>query len=141
MRLLLDTCVIPELRKAGINPRLKELMDGINEEDLFMSVISLGELVKGISFLDEGKRKRELLSWVSGLEKVFADRILNIDQETAHIWGEITAKAKKAGKIVPACDGLIAATALKHGLHLLTRNNADFVPTGVLIIDPWSTQQ
>ena len=106
-----------------------------------MSAISLGELVKGISLLDEGKRKREFLSWVSGLEKVFADRILNIDQETAHIWGEVTAKAKKAGKIVPACDGLIAATALKHGLHLLTRNNADFVPTGVLMIDPWSIQR
>ena len=139
MRLLLDTCVISELRKANINSRLKELMNVIDEKDLFISVISLGELVKGISLLDESQRKRELLSWVGGFEKIFADRILNIDQETAHIWGEVTANAQKKGKIVSACDGLIAATALKHGLHLLTRNSKDFVPTGVLIIDPWLT--
>ena len=139
MRILLDTCVISELRKADINPRLKELIDVIDEKDLFISVISLGELVKGISLLDEGQRKRELLSWIGGFERTFADRILHVDQETAHIWGEVTAKTQKAGKIVPACDGLIAATALKHGLHLLTRNSTDFAPTGVLIINPWLT--
>ena len=138
MRLLLDTCVISEMRKADMNPRLKELMDVVDEKDVFLSVISLGEIVKGISLLEESKRKRELSSWVGGLERIFSDRILEIDQETAHIWGEVTAKAQKIGKTVSACDGLIAAIALKHGLHLATRNSADFLPMGVMLIDPWA---
>ena len=137
MRILLDTCVISELRKADTHPRLKELMDVVDEHEIFISVISIGELFKGISLLEEGRRKRELLSWIGGLERNFADRILGIDQETAHIWGEVTAIASKAGKIVPACDGLIAAIALRHGLHLITRNSLDFAPTGVMVIDPW----
>lgn len=137
MRLLLDTCVISEMRKANAHPNIKKLMQEVDEMDVFISVISMGEIVKGISLLEEGKRKKELLSWVSGLERIFADRILEIDQETAHIWGEVTAKALKAGKTVPACDGLIAAMALRHGLHLVTRNAEDFKPTGVLFIDPW----
>lgn len=136
----MDTCVISEMRKVDINPRLKELMDTTDEEDIFISVISLGELVKGISLLEESRRKRELLSWIGGLERAFSDRILGIDQDTAHIWGEVTAKAGKMGKVIPACDGLIAAIALRHGLHLLTRNSKDFVQTGVMLIDPWSTR-
>ena len=138
MRLLLDTCIISEMRKADTTPAIKNLMNEVDETDIFISVISLGEIVKGISLLAEGKRKKELLSWVSGLERIFADRILEIDQETAHIWGEVTAKALKIGKTVPACDGLIAAIALRHGLHLVTRNAEDFKPTGVLFIDPWA---
>lgn len=136
MRILLDTCVISELRKSEINPRLKALLDAIDEQDIFLSVISLGELFKGISLLEEGQRKRELLSWIAGLERNFSDRILGIDQETAHIWGEITAKAGKKGKTIPACDGLVAAVALRHGLHLLTRNTVDFEPAGVMLLNP-----
>ncbi len=139
MKFLLDTCVISELRKESINPRLKEIMDMADEQDIFMSVISLGELVKGISLLEDSRRKRELVSWIGGFERTFTDRILNIDQETAHIWGEVTAKAQKSGKIVSVSDGLIAASAIRHGLHLITRNSKDFTPTGVMIIDPWSS--
>ena len=139
MKFLLDTCVISELRKVNMNPRLKELMDSADEEDLFMSVVSIGELVKGVFLLEESRRKREISSWVNGIEKNFADRLLNIDQEIVHIWGEITAKAQKIGKIIPVTDGLIAATVLKHGLHLVTRNSADFDSTGVLIVNPWLT--
>ena len=137
MRLLLDTCVISDLARMNINARLKELFDAVDEKDIFMSAISIGELVKGTSLLEEGRCKRELLSWITGLEHAFADRILNVDQDTAHIWGEVTAKAQKAGKVVSACDGLIASIALRHGLHLVTRNSSDFTPTGVMIIDPW----
>ncbi len=138
MRLLLDTCVISEMRKSDMNLGLRKLMDEVDERDMFLSVISLGEIVKGIFLLEDGRRKKELFSWVGGLERIFADRILEIDQETAHIWGEITAQAFKIGKTVPACDGLIAAIALKHGLHLVTRNSEDFKPTGVLLVNPWA---
>ena len=138
MRLLLDTCAISALRKAEVNPKVKELLDTVDEKDVFMSVISLGELVKGVSLLQEGRRKQQFLSWLGGIERMFKDRTLAVDQETARIWGEITARARKTGKTVPASDGLIAATALKHGLHLLTRNSTDFIHTGALIIDPWT---
>ena len=137
MRLLLDTCVLSELRRHDADPRLKGLMDAVDEKDLFISVISVGELVKGVSLLGEGRRKKELLAWIGALEHSFADRILSVDQETAHIWGEVTAKARKIGKTIPACDGLIASAAIRHGLHILTRNSSDFEPTGVLILDPW----
>ena len=140
MKLLLDTCAISALRKLDINSKVKELLDTVDEKDVFMSVISFGELVKGIFLLQEGRSKQQLLSWLGGVERMFGDRILDVDQETARIWGEITAKARKTGKTIPASDGLIAASALRHGLHLLTRNSADFAPTGVMLIDPWSTR-
>lgn len=139
MRLLLDTCAISALRKLDINLKVKELLDTVDEKDVFMSVISFGELVKGIFFLQEGRSKRRLLSWLGGIERMFGDRILNVDQETARIWGEITAKARKTGKTIPASDGLIAASALQHGLHLLTQNSRDFAATGAMLVDPWST--
>ena len=139
MKLLLDTCAISALRKADINPRVKELLDTVDEKDVFLSVISFGELVKGISLLQESHGKQQLLSWLGGIERMFEDRTLAIDQETARIWGEITAKARKTGRTIPASDGLIAASALRHGLHLLTRNSRDFMATGVMLIDPWST--
>ncbi len=140
MKLLLDTCAISALRKADINLKVKELLDTVDEKDVFMSVISFGELVKGISILQEGRSKQRLLSWLGGIERMFENRILQVDQETARIWGEITAKARKTGKTVPSSDGLIAASALRHGLHLLTRNSTDFTSTGVMLIDPWSTR-
>ncbi len=139
MKILLDTCAISALRKADINLKVKELLDTVDEKDVFMSVISFGELVKGISILQEGRPKQQLLSWLGGIERMFEDRILPVDQETARIWGEITAKARKTGKTIPVSDGLIAASALRHGLHVLTRNSTDFAATGVMLVDPWST--
>ena len=139
MKLLLDTCAISALRKADINSKVKELLDTVDEKDVFMSVISFGELAKGISLLQEGRRKQKFLSWLGGIERMFKDRTLQVDQETARIWGEITAKARKTGITVPASDGLIAASALRHGLHLLTRNSKDFVATGAMLVDPWGT--
>ncbi|MGC1580631.1 MAG: hypothetical protein WA766_04065 [Candidatus Acidiferrales bacterium] len=68
----------------------------------------------------------------------YADRVLPVDLETSHIWGEFTASAQKSGKIVPASDGLIAATARRHDLHLMTRNTGHFEPTGVLLLNPWA---
>jgi toxin FitB len=74
---------------------------------------------------------------VQGIERSYADRILPIDGETSRIWGEITAHAGRRGIVVPAVDGLIAATGRRHGLHLMTRNTADFMATGVLLTNPW----
>ena len=109
----------------------------IEENKLFVSVVSIGEIIKGITLLKEGKRKQDLNSWVAGLEQYYADRIIGIDLETTRIWGEITASAAKSGKVIPAVDGLIAATALRHGLHLMTRDVSHFTPTGTMIINPF----
>ncbi len=76
-------------------------------------------------------------SWLQAIESNYSDRILLIDIETVRIWGELTAKAQKSGKTIAAADGLIAATAICHGLHVMTRNVDDFEPSGVLITNPW----
>ena len=98
----------------------------------------MGEILNGIVRLKESRRKRELLTWLHSIEAHHADRILAADLETCRIWGEITANARSQGQTIPAVDGLIAATALRHRLHVATRNLSDFKPTGVLVINPWT---
>lgn len=137
MRVLLDTCVLSEIRRPKGNAAVKAAVAGIEGTDLFISVLSVAEITKGISLLEEGQRKRELAAWLQTLEHHHADRILPLDLETAHIWGELVAAAQKAGKVLPAVDGLIAATAHRHGLHVMTRNVDDFSATGALLLNPW----
>ena len=137
MRALLDTCVLSEIRKADGNQGVRQAVDGISDDDLFVSVISLGEIAKGIELLENGRRKRTLQSWLQTLERDYASRILPVDSVASQIWGELTAGAQKQGKTVASNDGLIAATARRHGLHIMTRNIADFVATGTMLINPW----
>ena len=138
MRVLLDTCVLSEIRHPKGSESVKNRVWSLDEKSLFISVISIGEIIKGIDLLPKSKRKLELQEWVQGLEQFYFKRILNTDLETSRIWGELTAKAQKAGKVVSAGDGLIAATAMRHGLHVMTRNVDDFEPTGAMIINPWT---
>lgn len=137
MRILLDTCVLSELRKEQCHPGVFHSVEKIADNHLFVSVITIGEIAKGVCLLDKGRRKSELQNWPQTVEQDYSDRIIQIDLETVQIWGELTASAQKAGKTVAASDGLIAATALRHGLHIMTRNVDDFMPTGVLLISPW----
>ena len=117
---------------------MKDFVRAAVETDLFISVITLGELARGIGLLDEGGRKTALAEWLQTLESRFSDRILPIDPETGLIWGEITARCQRSGRTLPAADGLIAATGLRHGLHVATRNMGDFEGTGVLLFNPWN---
>ncbi len=137
MKILLDTCVLSELRVSHGNALVRSALDHFDAKDLFISVITIAEITKGIALLPSSERKTSLTHWSISLENSYADRILNINREVAHIWGELTANAQKCGKIIPAADGLIAATALAHGLHVMTRNVNDFKHTGVLLINPW----
>ena len=137
MRVLLDTCVLSELRHPRGNPGVRHAVEALNEDDVFVSVISIGEILKGISLLRESPRRSALELWLKNLERNYTDRILSIDLETCRLWGELTAAAQKAGRVVHATDGLIAATALHHGLRVMTRNTADFEPTGVVVLNPW----
>jgi len=137
MRALLDTCVLSELRKLKPNTKVHRAVAAMQSEEAYISVITLGEIAKGIALLPEGRNKRDLHDWLEAIESQFADRLLPVDRHTTRIWGALTAAAQRAGKVVPARDGLIAATALQHGLHLMTRNTPDFAPTGVPVYSPW----
>jgi toxin FitB len=137
VRILLDTCVISELQRPGGNAHVRRRVAELAPDELHLSVITLGEAIKGIARIPDGRRKRELETWVLGLEQQFETRILPVDHEVARIWGELTARAQGHGVKIPAGEGLIAATAIRNGLHVMTRNTRDFVATGALIIDPW----
>ena len=137
MRVLLDTCVLSELRKDNCHGNVRRTIEEYTEESIFLSVITIGEITKGVGLLSESQRKRELQSWLQTIERYYSDRILSVDLEIVRIWGEITATAQKSGKIIAVSDGLIAATALRHGLHIVTGNTSDFEPGGVLLINPW----
>ena len=137
MRVLLDTGVLSELRHPKGHPGVRQAVDVLKEEELFVSVITIGEILKGISLLRGSPKRRALETWLQTLERDYGDRLLSIDLETSRLWGELTASAQKAGRVVHATDGLIAATALRYGLRVMTRNTADFEPTGVLLLNPW----
>jgi len=137
VRVLLDTCAVSELRRPQPEKAVIEAIEAIASDNLFLSVVTIGEIAKGIEWLPESKRKRGLRGWLLELERYYEDRILSIDAETAHIWGELTAKAKQAGTTIGVSDGLIAATATRHGLHVMTRNEADFEASGALLLNPW----
>lgn len=139
MRVLLDTCVLSEIRRPNGNPAVKSAVAGFDAASLFISVLSVADITKGISLLDEGPRKRELAAWLQVLAREYADRILPVDLDTAHIWGELVAAAQRSGIALPTVDGLIAATALRHGLHVMTSNVNDFSTTGVLLLNPWDS--
>ena len=137
MKVLLDTCVISEVRRSDAEPKVTAAVQSLGEGDAFLSAITIGEISFGLQRLERGKRQRELMEWLRGLEQDFAHRILGIDGKIARLWGEIAADAERAGRQVSTADGLIAATARHHRLRVMTRNVDDFAPTGIEIVNPW----
>ncbi len=137
MRALIDTCVLSEMQRPQVSPQVRRRLEAIALDDMYISVLSLGEIRKGIDKLKASVRKTGLDTWFNQVVLSSQGRILPIDHDTAMIWGEITARAEKKGRSIPTIDGLIAATALRHGLHLMTRNVTDFEATGVLLVNPW----
>jgi len=137
VKVLLDTCTLSELRLPKPDAGVASAIRDLDSDDLFVSAISIGEIVKGVALLADGQKKRLLQSWLQTLERYYGDRLLPIDLETCRMWGELTAAAQKAGRTIPVSDGLIAATARRHGLYIMTRNTGDFEPTGVPLLNPW----
>ena len=140
MRVLLDTCIISDLYRPHKAEHIREVLKSIGEENCFVSALTLGEIVHGVNLLQDGKKKRELLLWTRSFEVLYKERIVPIDREAAKIWGELTARARKAGQNIPVVDGLIAASAICHGLYVMTGNAKDFEFSGAQIFDPWSTR-
>ena len=134
---LLDTNVISELVRPRPEPRVQAWIRNTDEDLLHLSVLTLGEIRKGITLLRDSSRRVALEAWLnSDLALRFAGRILPIDQSVADRWGRLAAQA--GSKLpVPVIDGLLAATALHFNLTLVTRNTADVIATGVPLFNPW----
>lgn len=137
MSYLLDTCVLSEFQKAEPKRTVIQWLQAQREDLLFLSVLTLGEVRRGVSRLPRSRRRDALERWLdSDLRFRFEGRILAIDSEVALKWGEL-AKSESVGTPLPTVDGLMASTALVHGLKVATRNEGDFVPTGVGVVNPW----
>ena len=135
---LLDTNCISELVRPQPDPRVVEWMEAANEAMLYLSVLTIGEIRKGLAGLVQGKRRTHLETWLEvDLQARFAGRILPIDAAIANRWGLIAAEAKGRGKALPVIDGLLAATALHHNLTVISRDTSDFTNAQVQVLNPW----
>jgi len=141
MNYILDTNVVSELVARVADQKVVNWVDGIDSESVFLSVITIGELKKGIEKLPDSKRKKKLESWLEeDLLVRFRDRILPLDIPILLTWGSLVASLEQEGKPLPAIDSLLAATAAQTGFTLVTRNTGHFEPAGISVFDPWMSQ-
>jgi predicted nucleic acid-binding protein len=137
---LLDTNIPSELTRQKSAPQVERWLDEANDEELFFSVISLGEILKGITMLPASKHRAGLQEWLDGtLRPWFEDRILPVTAPIAERWGVLSGKCRLQGRQVKVADGLIVATALHHQLTIVTRNVKDFTGLGAALLNPWET--
>lgn len=135
---LLDTNCISELVRVKPEPRVMAWMDAADEGLLYLSVLTLGEIRKGLAGLAQGRRRTHLETWLAvDLQVRFSGRILEIDASVTDRWGLLRAQAKRKGISLPVIDGLLAATALHHNLTVVSRNAADFTNAHVQVLNPW----
>jgi toxin FitB len=135
---LLDTNVPSELVRSQPEPKVKTWVAAQELDTLFISAVSFGELRKGIILRSPGKRRAELEAWIeTDLSMLFSERILSVTRSIAERWGVLEGQRQLAGRPLNVPDGMIAATALEHGLTLVTRNGKDFDGLGVEIFNPW----
>ena len=138
MRYLLDTCVITELVKPTPQENVVSWLNDMPSEALFLCAITIGEVRKGFTKLPDSKKKVRLTFWLNTLLIEYQDRIFFIDLMVCENWGILQGNAEKAGMPMSTIDSLIAATADTHNLTLVTRNENDFAPSNVAIINPWN---
>jgi toxin FitB len=135
---LLDTNCVSELVCPRPEPRVIEWVDAADEATLYLSVLTLGEIRKGVASLPPSKRRTRLEAWLEvDLQARFSGRIVPIDAAISDRWGSISAEAKRKGKVLPVIDGLLAATALHHNLTVVSRNASDFKQSLVRVLNPW----
>jgi toxin FitB len=139
MKYLLDTCVVSELIAKQPNQMVLDWLNTQPNQDLYLSAITIGELVKGIGKLPDSKRKSSLQDWFEDdLLVRFAARILPLDLDAMLLWGKLISRLEPQGRILPLMDSLIAAIALQGAFTLVTRNEKDFAGTGLTIFNPWN---
>ena len=135
MTYLIDTSVISELTRKRPSQRVVDWLDEVPADRIHVSVLTLGELRKGVAALPAGAQRDRIGGWLDvDLPAWFEDRVLSIDGDVAEVWGRMLAQT---GRPVGAVDSLIAATALRHGLRVVTRNTTDFGFPGLAVENPW----
>ena len=135
MSYLIDTNVLSELRRKQPGAQVVAWVQARPREALFLSVLTLGEIRKGIERVEDSLRKQALIDWLEvELPSYFLGRVLALDAHVADRWGRLMADAARP---LPAIDSLLAATALQHDLTLVTRNIKDFTGLGVRLLNPW----
>lgn len=138
MRYLLDTNVISEPFKRSPEPRVVKWLSDQSPLDLYLSVLTLGELTMGFELAPAGKRRDELQNWVTqDVPRHFVGRLLAVDDEVAREWGRLSAQGRATGRELPATDGLLLATARVHDLTFVTRNERDCTGRGIPVLNPW----
>lgn len=138
---LLDTCAISEFAKPRPNAGLASWFTSTDPLSVFLSTITLGELRYGIALVAGRAKRVGLERWLR--DEVlgdFAGRILDVDTNVAECWGTLRAASRRSGNTLSPIDGLIAATGIRHGLTVVTRNEADFRSTGATLVNPWTQQ-
>jgi predicted nucleic acid-binding protein len=132
---LIDTNVASELGRANANRNVVAWANSVGTLNLHLSVLTLGEVAKGAAKLQrrDAAAGTALYRWLDGLRQQYADRIIGIDADIAEAWGRLA-----SGRSVPVIDALLAATALVHGLTLVTRNERDVADFGVPVLNPWN---
>lgn len=138
MSILLDTCVLSEFTRRQPEQRVVDWLASVGEENLFVSVITIGEIQRGIERLPDSHRKTALLTWMNtGLIERFTGRVVAIDVPVMLQWGSLVARLEDSGQPVGVMHSLLAASALHNHLFVATRNVTDFLPCGVQVINPW----
>ena len=138
MKYLLDTNVISELVAKRPNKQVIEWVDHLDSDSVYLSVITIGELRKGIEKLPDSPRKEALSQWLADdLLTRFNNRVLSLDVGVMLTWGALTGRLERTGQRIPAIDSLIAALAIHHNCSLVTRNENDFKDIGLTLINPW----
>ena len=135
---LLDTNVVSELIRSAPDENVVSWVESQDTADLFLAATTMGELIRGVWRLAEGRRRARYEKWIhEDLKYQFEGRILPFDQEAAMIWGEIMGEAERRGRPKAGADAQIAAIARRHGLVMVTRNTRDFADMSVELLDPW----
>lgn len=135
MKYLLDTNVVSEARRPKGNPGVRRWLASVDPSDLFLSVLVVGEIRQGIERLRRRDPSQAILLelWLAQLKSDYAEHVLPVDGAACEAWGRLN-----AADPLPVVDGLLAATALVHGLTLVTRDTADLARTGVPLLNPFS---
>ena len=137
MNYLLDTCVLSEYKKLRPDRKVMAWLDNTADDSLFLSVLTIGEIEKGIVRMPPSKRKTDLEGFVDILLARFDRRLFDLDAPIMRRWGKLVGTLQTKGRILPVIDSLIAATALEHNLTIVTRNQDDFEPTGAKVLNLW----
>ena len=136
-RYLLDTCVFAEYSRPRPNTKVFEWIDAQEQELQFLSVLTIGEMEKGIARLPSSKRRQSLEEVLNVIVSRFDHRIIQLDIAIARRWGRMVESLELKGRKLPIIDSLMAATALEHDLTIVTQNILDFTDTGVTVLNIW----